>query len=308
LSGAAYVFARDQGGAGAWGLVKKVTGSGVDANDQFGEGVELAGDRLFVGAIGAGASAGGAFFAFDRAQGGADNWGEVKRVELSGPTAADDFGIAIESDGTFALVAAPGRDEFWRNAGGLFAFSRDSGGTNNWGSAGAGIAPPTATSLAPISSAHFGSSVAATPDWLVVGAYSDRFVGNNAGAALVFARDEGGPNAWGGVAKLTFPPATDQLAGWSVAISGTTIVVGGYLASGGVGRAAVFELVAGRWQLVKLLAPSDAVTNGWFGISVDIDGNTIVVGAPGRSPFTISGAAYIFVRDLGGANNWGAGK
>ncbi|MFN0253789.1 MAG: EGF domain-containing protein [Kofleriaceae bacterium] len=309
LSGATYVFGRDQGGAGLWGLVKKVTGSGVDANDLFGDDVELAGDRLFVGAIGAGATAGGAVFAFDRAQGGADNWGELRRVELAGATLGDDFGVAIASDGNVALVAAPGRDDAWRNAGSIVTLGRDEGGTNNWGQVGTGIAPPTAVSFSPTSSAHFGSSIAAEADILVVGAYSDRFVANNAGSALVYRRNEGGADAWGGVAKLTPPAGSDQHVGWSVAISGTTIVAGGYLVGGGIGAVFVFEPDgAGRWQRVRQLSPSDAVANGWFGISADIDGDTIVVGAPGRSAAGIAGAAYVYERNLGGANNWGERK
>jgi hypothetical protein len=308
LSGAAYVFGRDQGGAGMWGLVKKVTGTGVDANDLFGDDVELAGDRLFVGAIGAGTT-GGAYFVFDRAQGGADNWGEVKRVELAGASAGDDFGAALVSDGTVALVAAPGRDDAWRNAGGVFRFSRDEGGTDNWGMVGTGIMPPTAVSFAPSVSARFGSAVAADNDLLVVGAYADRFVGNNAGAALVYRRNEGGTDAWGGIAKLTPPAGTDQHVGWAVAISGNTIVAGGYLVGGGIGGAFVFEPdSAGRWQRVKQLLPSDNVANGWFGITVDIDGDTIVVGAPGRSTAGVAGAAYVYERNLGGANNWGERK
>ncbi|HEY5920655.1 MAG TPA: EGF domain-containing protein [Kofleriaceae bacterium] len=308
-SGAAYVFGRDQGGAGMWGLVKKVTGTGVDLNDQYGDDIELAADTLVVGAITGGTAAAGTVYVFDRALGGADNWGEVKRVELGGASTADDLGAAIAGDGNVVLVAAPGRDDAWRNAGGVYRFARDEGGTNNWGVVGTGIAPPTAVSFAPSSFARFGSSVAADNDLLVVGAYADRFVASNAGAALVYRRNEGGTDAWGGIAKLTPPAVADQHVGWSVAISGTTIVVGGYLVGGGVGGAFVYEPdAAGRWQRVKQLSPSDNIANGWFGISVDIHGDTIVVGAPGRSTASVAGAAYVYERDLGGANNWGERK
>ncbi|MCH7811779.1 MAG: FG-GAP repeat protein, partial [Chloroflexi bacterium] len=51
-AGAAYVFQRDQGGAGNWGEVTKLTASDAQAGDKFGWSVAVSGDTAVVGAVG----------------------------------------------------------------------------------------------------------------------------------------------------------------------------------------------------------------------------------------------------------------
>jgi hypothetical protein len=48
--GAAYVFERDQGGAGNWGQVTKLTASDAENADLFGMSVAVSGDTAVVGA------------------------------------------------------------------------------------------------------------------------------------------------------------------------------------------------------------------------------------------------------------------
>ena len=97
--------------------------------------------------------------------------------------------------------------------------------------------------------------------------------------------------------------------GWSVAISGDTLVVGAFEADGGPGdpipesgAAYVFERDlggAGNWGEAAKLSASDAGRFDYFGWSVAISGDTLVVGAryedggPG-DPLDDSGAAYVY--------------
>ena len=48
--GAAYIFARNQGGADDWEQVKRLTASDPDDGDNFGSSVAISGDTLVVGA------------------------------------------------------------------------------------------------------------------------------------------------------------------------------------------------------------------------------------------------------------------
>lgn len=103
--------------------------------------------------------------------------------------------------------------------------------------------------------------------------------------------------------KLT---ATDTVAsdqfGHSVSVSGDTMVVGAPAVNGLVGAAYVFERSGGAtWvQQAKLLA-SDGASSDVFGISVAVDGDTIVVGADSEDvPSINTGAAYVFVEPVGG--------
>jgi hypothetical protein len=71
------------------------------------------------------------------------------------------------------------------------------------------------------------------------------------------------------------------------------------------GSAYVFVKPAAGWanltETAKLTA-SDGATLDWFGYSAALDGDTIVIGAPGgpTGPSTVPGAVYIFVRPSGG--------
>jgi hypothetical protein len=57
--------------------------------------------------------------------------------------------------------------------------------------------------------------------------YQDDDNGSNSGSAYIFGRDQGGADAWGQVAKLTASDgASDDHFGYSVSISGDTVVVG----------------------------------------------------------------------------------
>jgi hypothetical protein len=135
----------------------------------------------------------------------------------------------------------------------------------------------------------FGTSVAISGTTAVVGAPEQ----NSArGAAYVFVRNA--PGQWTKQAKLTSPaPQTNDFFGDSVAISGSTIVVG---ADGNLAAAYVFVRSGTTWTLQQKLTPADGTTGQDFGASVAIGGNTAVVGAPTANIDSSFGAAYVFVR------------
>jgi hypothetical protein len=99
--------------------------------------------------------------------------------------------------------------------------------------------------------------------------------------------------------------AAENNFGNSVAVSGDTMVVGAWRDDdlGPVsGSAYVFVRNGGVWvQQQKLTAPApDGAPGDCFGISVAIDGNTVVVGADHGAVGGIkTGAAYVFVRSGG---------
>jgi hypothetical protein len=93
--------------------------------------------------------------------------------------------------------------------------------------------------------------------------------------------------------------------GFSVALSGTTLVVGAPFAGGpGAGAVFVFEREDDRWApRQKLTSPVPREHS--FGYSVALDGDVLIVGAPrARLPAAptpaIRGAAYAFERTRDG--------
>lgn len=189
------------------------------------------------------------------------------------------------------------------------------------------------------SSDWFGHSVAISGNTAVVGApWEDSTAtginndqGNNdaldAGAAYVFVRNRAGKWEQQAYLKASNTEADDQF-GYSVAISGDTIAVGAlYEASSDAGvngnendngapySGAVYVYVrsaSGIWSKQAYLKASNAEDGDFFGHSVAISRDTIVVGAhQERSNATEvngnqfdnsapeAGAAYVFVRENG---------
>ena len=180
---------------------------------------------------------------------------------------------------------------------------------------------------------HFGSAVALSGDTLVVGANGESSnatgVGGNeaddtavgAGAVYVFTRTGG---AWSQQAYLKASnTGAGDLFGRAVAVSGDTVVVGAYQEDsnatgiGGdqsdnsaaeAGAAYVFTRAGGAWTQQAYLKASNAGMGDFFGESVSISGDTIVVGARSEDGSAVgvngtqddlenaSGAAYVFVR------------
>jgi cysteine-rich repeat protein len=107
--GSAYVFERNMGGADMWGEVKKLSASDGAADDRFGISVSISGDTVVVGAVGDDSFRGSAYV-FERNMGGADMWGEVKKLSASDGAAGDLFGFSVSISGDTVVVGAFGDD------------------------------------------------------------------------------------------------------------------------------------------------------------------------------------------------------
>jgi hypothetical protein len=144
---------------------------------------------------------------------------------------------------------------------------------------------------------RFGWRVAISGDTIVVGSYGNS---SGRGAAYIFVRSG---STWTQQQKLTANDGAqgDQF-GWSVAISGETVLVGANLdAVNGMsqGSAYVFTRSGTTWTQQQKLTSSDGAANDWFGTSVALDGNTALVGAyfDDIGIVTNQGSAYVFVRE-----------
>ena len=169
----------------------------------------------------------------------------------------------------------------------------------SWPAAGGAIEQAKLMASDAQASDYFGYSVAVAGDTVVVGARDEDSEGLNAGAAYVFVRNG---TTWTEQAKLM---ASDAQAGdwfgYSVAVSGDTVVVGAYYEDSGgsdAGAAYVFVRNGTSWSQQGKLVAGDAQADDQFGQSVAISGDTVVVGAhyedDGGSD---AGAAYVFVYD-----------
>jgi hypothetical protein len=211
---------------------------------------------------------------------------EAQKLLASDGARGDSFGYSVAVSGDTALIGAWGDAKY----GSAYVFTRDAAGT--WTeqqklSASEGLVNDV-----------FGQSVAVAGDTAVIGNPGDDENGSHSGSAYVFTRDASG--TWTEQAKLT---ASDtgygwQLFGTSVAIDGDTVFVGKRETKSYIGSVYVFTRDAsGTWTEQTKLTPSDGPSNDLFGQSVDIAGDTAVIGAPYTDT---TGAAYVFTRDASG--------
>ena len=99
------------------------------------------------------------------------------------------------------------------------------------------------------------------------------------------------------------PPGTARNLGYSVGISGTTVIAGApyddeRAQDAGAAYVFIVNATTGQWaQQAKLLA-SDAQATDQIGVSVAVSGDTAIVGAPfDDDRATDAGGAYVFVRN-----------
>ena len=282
------------------------------AGDVFGFSVAVSGDTALVGAMGDDDNGdhSGSVYLFERDLGGTNNWGQVKKIITSDGAAGDTFGWSVALGGDTALVGAYQDDDNGSNSGSAYILERDQGGVDNWGE----VKKLTASDGAVDD--WFGYAVALYGDTALVGAYADDDDGGYSGSAYLFERDQGGTGNWGQVKKIIASDgAGGDKFGGSIVLSGDTALVGavGDDDNGSnSGSVYLFERDLGgvdNWGEVKKLTASDGAAGDIFGNAVALSGDTALVGARlDDDNGADSGSAYLFERDLGGADNWGQVK
>ncbi|MES9854773.1 MAG: cadherin-like beta sandwich domain-containing protein [Candidatus Thiodiazotropha sp. L084R] len=266
-----------------------------------------------------------AYLKADDAEGGISQWQ---------PYHGDQFGSSVAISGDTLVVGAPGRSirltgiewgDSIINYGVVYVFTRSDGVWSQQARLEASN---------PDTDDQFGASVAISGDTLVVGAIGEDSTLNggeennsafDAGAAYVFTRNNG---VWNQQALLkasyllgsTSYGITGNEFGYSVAISGDTLIVGSPNADSSddhgefnelfpaqsSGAAFVFTRNNNNWSQQASLSASNAEEGDEFGASVAISDDTVVVGAPYEdsnasggeddNSATNVGAAYVFNR------------
>ncbi len=300
-SGAAYIFERNEGGAGNWGQVVKLAASGLITGDAFGRAVAVSGDTVVVGAEGHDDNAddAGAAYVFGRNQGGANAWGQVIKLTASDGVEDDAFGCAVDTISDTIAVGARYDDDNGTSSGSVYVFERNEGGADAWGQTAKLIASDGGMYD------YFGNAVAISEDagTIVIGAYEDNDRGDDSGSAYVF--DRNGAGTWDQMDKLTASDgAPDDRFGCSVAVSGDIVAIGTRYGDGAsyadAGAAYAFSRDYGgvdTWGQTAKLTASDGATSDYFGHALVISGDTIIVGAYGDDDDgSNSGSAYVFVQ------------
>ncbi|MCP4362673.1 MAG: hypothetical protein GY796_32110, partial [Chloroflexi bacterium] len=282
--GAVYVFKRL---GNNWIEQEILTASNGNVNDDFGESIDISGDRIVVGVIGDdtnGAGAGAVYvFEWDVNM---QSWVETRLLASNG-AAGDAFGYSVAVDNDWIVVGAintnsqSGSAYVYQNQGGIwqeqYEISRPAG----------------------LFGFHFGESVAINNDTIIVGTTGDFTPGIPASTGVAYAF------VWTGTTwdyQLGLQPsdiAAVDFFGASVAIEGNIAVVGSSQDDDNgsdSGSVYVFTRHNGAWSQQNKLIAADGAAGDAFGNSVTINNDDIVIGAyftdiNGNSG---AGAAYVF--------------
>ena len=282
ISGAVYAFSRTRG---RWAFQHKLAPRVVREHDSFGRVLSLSGNAaVIVGAL-------GNVYVFARA---GSVWMEQQKLVPDDGTGNpeewrrllwDSFGSSVAIDRDTVLVGASMADDNGDNSGSAYVFMRGGAGWTEQ------------QKLVPRDGGlgdSFGSELSLSGDTALVGAPVADDRGTNSGAVYVFTRGAAG---WAEQQKLLASDgAEDDRFGKAVSLREGTGVVGAAVddCGPGSGAAYVFRKIGEVWTEQGKLLARGGTPDDFFGQSVSVGSDGILVGAPTPSRRDDAGSAYWF--------------
>ncbi|WP_428261617.1 cadherin-like beta sandwich domain-containing protein [Haliangium sp.] len=325
-SGAVYVFRRE---GSTWAQEAYVKASNTSDGDQFGIDVALSDDTLVVGANRP--EGNGAAYVFQRS---GTSWTQQAVLRASNADDGDNFGVEVAISGD--TVAVSGYEEDSGDGDQADNSAPDSGAVYVFQRSGATWAQQAyLKAFNPGAGDKFGMSLALSDDTLAVGAYledsgatgvdgeQDNETAPDSGAVYVFRRSG---STWSKEAYLKASnTGTGDGFGVAMAMSGDTLAVGAEQESSAAtgidgdqnnddapdsGAVYVFERSGSTWTQQAYIKASNTGSSDHFGVSVDLVGEILAVGAELEDSAGVgvdadqasdsasdSGAAYVFRRE-----------
>ncbi len=269
----------------------------------FGYSVAIDGNTAVIGAYGFNSIAGEAYiYQYDEVT---KMFLEKAVLTTSSLNSGDYFGRSVAISGDTVIIGAWGDREINTGSGAAYIYEKPF--LSAWVDTTQYVAKLKASDAN--SSDNFGYSVSISGDTVIVGALYDDETNSNSGAAYIYEKPIGG---WSDTAqedaklKASDADSSDNF-GRSVAIGGDTVIIG---ADGDdeistrSGAAYIYEKPIDGWsdtaQEDAKLKASDAGNFDYYGYSVAINDNTVVIGSYNDDENLNSGAAYIYEKPIDG--------
>ncbi|MGE0354512.1 MAG: choice-of-anchor B family protein [Gemmatimonadales bacterium] len=265
-SGAVVLFRR---GLAGWTQATTLTASGAEVGDGFGAAIAVDGDRLVVGAPGAGKGRGAAYVFRKRG----DGWEQVARLDAAAGAEGDGLGSAVAVNGNWIVVGAPGAESgrgvayAWRQSGEGWTLTQT-------------LAPASRDS-----GAGFGRSLAVDSRYVLVGAPGPGSSGGPFGPpptpkpGRVYAWFADGPGLRD-AGMLQSADTTVRSLGASIALADGAAWAGAPASGQGVGAVLRFTRTGGAWREAARLTPAEAKGGKLAGTTIQVAGPDVLVGAP----------------------------
>ena len=222
----------------------------------------------------------------------AQNACELQKLVASDGESSEHFGLSVAMDGDIAVIGAPWDDDACPEiptcySGSAYVFRFDG---STW---------VEEQKLLPKDGAYndwFGFSTGISGDTIIVGMFFDDDNGSSSGSAYIF-RYNG--SVWVQTQKLLpSDGAQNDMFGRSVAIDGDRAVIGAsheINSDESPGYAYVFRFDGSSWIEEQKLASTDGAVGDFFGMSVSISGDAVLIGAERDDDLGFnSGSAYVF--------------
>ena len=275
-------------------IVSKVTALDGAFDDRFGRSIDMDGDYIVVGAPyddDNGSNSGSAYIYKKQGDGSVV---QLAKLLPDDGSASYSFGSSVAINGNYIVVGSPFADENnLNNSGSVYIFE------NNGLDSFSQLQKITITNTT--SYASFGVSVDIEGDYVVAGASGDDEKGSYSGAAYVFKLQGG---IFSEVQKLLASDGqTSNYFGNAVSINKDYIVIGSSRDSNGggssVGSVYIFKNNGQDiFNELQKLSPDEKIDYGYFGKSVDMDGDYIAVGtSTNNESNNTAGLAYLFKKD-----------
>ena len=257
-SGAAFVYDASNLSATPTKLIPYGTFNSTDRLE-FGTSVALNGNTIAVGSIGLNSTYNGSVMVYDASNLSANP--TVLEVTSFDGTGGDYFGNSVAITTDYVIVGSPNSDQNGSLSGAVYLYSRSN-------------LAASPTILTPGLNDKAGYAVAATDEYLVVGAPNEGTSGTRSGAAFVY--DMNDLSASPTMIKASDPQGYAQF-GESVDVQGSTIVVGAHdyqdqppYGDEKVGAVYIFDANNLSTTATKLVDTLGMTEYGEFGYSVSL--------------------------------------
>ena len=236
-----------------------------------------------------------------------DVWVESEKLVNTSPEGNDWFGYRVASNTDTLAIGCPRCDidpAVDTNEGKVFLYKQELGvwkETQVLGLTGSAML-----------NAGFGSSLAINDQYLIIGA---PYSGEGIGAVYIYIRQNGSwvPHT---TASIELPASSAGHFGYSLALHKDTNSATTRLLVGSPGSTDTKLQVNGTVYLYEFDLDgtpgtpkefTSDIVGDWFGFSLDIVQDNIIIGAPLQQVDGVNeaGNAYLYERNLGGSNNWG---
>jgi len=253
------------------------------SNRLFGKSVSISGDWAVAGAPGHLGNHNCNVYFYKKY---GENFYESQIISHPGSPGDFKLGKAVSIDGNYAAISSEMKIMgIWES--GVYIYKKIN---DIW------VIQDTIFSPDPTNSV-FGNCISLKGEYIIVG---DKYIDINSnldqGRAYIFKRNG---ISWDHEASITASDgAANNYFGTSVSMYGDYVIIGAPGKTDSTGQAYIYKRNGTTWGSEVILTNSDSAPLDQFGASVDIHGDDVVVGAPGKiiTQDTSAGKAYVFHR------------